>query len=242
MRRTLVGPLLRRKHAGPGLRGAPLETTGLSDADRYVPAASGNTHMRIRLAATALAATLAFAASAHAAGLSGMGAAIYGNSFNFSKANLQSAPVGTIKAGKLNVGLQTTRLADVRKAFGGTIQSDGEATWLCYHAGDTNTWFISNPFGGPEFVMMVAVEVNSKMPADCEASDSFTPPQFGVPTVGAKLAELKAHFGAASGSKVAYRADRAGGYSDIAQYLGYQLKGGTVTGIGVGETSIPTAH
>jgi len=62
------------------------------------------------------------------------------------------------------------------------------------------------------------------------------------PGVGAKLADLKAHFGAASGSKVSYRSDRPGGYSDIAQYLGYMLKGGTVTGIGVGETSIPTTH
>ena len=85
-------------------------------------------------------------------------------------------------------------------------------------------------------------ETSTKTPGDCEASDTFVPPEFGVPGIGAKLAELKAHFGAASGSKIAYRADRPGGYSDIAQYLGYMLKGGTVSGIGVGETSIPTAH
>jgi hypothetical protein len=198
--------------------------------------------MRIKLAGIVLAA-LAVATPVEAAGLSGMGAAIYGNSFNFSKANLEKAPVGEIAVGKLKVGLQTTKMKDVQKAFGGTIQSQGEATWLCYHAADTNTWFISNAFGGQEFVMMVAVESNSKMPGDCEApNDAFTPPVFNVPGVGAKLAELKAHFGAANGSKVAYRADRAGGYSDIAQYLGYMLKGGTVSGIGVGETSIPTAH
>ena len=38
------------------------------------------------------------------------------------------------------------------------------------------------------------------------------------------------------------RHDRAGGYADIAQYIGYVLKSGKVTGIGVGETSVPTAH
>jgi hypothetical protein len=198
--------------------------------------------MRIKLAGLALA-LLALATPVEAAGLSGMGAAIYGNSFGFKKANLQKAPVNKIVAGKLTVGLQTTKMKDVQKAFGGTIQTTGEATWLCYHKDETNTWFISNAFGGQEFVMMVAVEVNSKTPADCEEPNAkFKPPVFDVPGIGAKLAELKAHFGAANGSKVAYRADRPGGYSDIAQYLGYVLKGGTVTGIGVGETSIPTQH
>jgi hypothetical protein len=198
--------------------------------------------MRLKLAAAALV-TLALCTPALAAGLSGMGAAIYGNSFNFKKANLQQAPVGKISVGKLSIGLQTTKMKDVQKAFGGTLQSSGEATWLCYHADDTNTWFISNAFGGQEFVMMVAVELNSRTPGDCEAAnEAFAQPKFDVPGIGAKLADLKAQFGAASGSKVAYRADRPGGYSDIAQYLGYVLKGGTVTGIGVGETSIPTEH
>jgi hypothetical protein len=198
--------------------------------------------MHIKLAAT-LFAILALATPVEAAGLSGMGAAIYGNTFGFKKANLQKAPVNKITAGKLNVGLQTTKMKEIQKAFGGTIQSTGEATWLCYHAADTNTWFISNAFGGQEFVMMVAVEANTKMPGDCEEPNSkFSPPVFDVPGVGAKLADLKEHFGAANGSKVAYRADRPGGYSDIAQYLGYILKGGIVSGIGVGETSIPTQH
>lgn len=198
--------------------------------------------MRMKLAVVALAA-LALVTPATAAGLSGMGAAINGNGFNFKKANLEQAPVSKITVGKLNVGLQTTKMKDIQKAFGGTLQSDGEATWLCYHAEDANTWFISNAFGGQEFVMMVAVEANTKTPGDCEAAgDAFSAPVFDVPGLGAKLADLKAHFGAANGSKIAYRADRPGGYSDIAQYLGYVLKGGTVSGIGVGETSIPTEH
>lgn len=198
--------------------------------------------MRIKLALSLLA-LIALAAPVHAAGLSGMGAAIYGNGFNFKKANLEKAPVDKITAGKLKIGLQTTKMKDIQKTFGGTLQTDGEATWVCYHKDDTNTWFISNAFGGQEFVMMVAVEVNTRMPGDCEEPNAkFTVPEFDVPSIGAKLADLKSHFGAASGSKVSYRADRPGGYSDIAQYLGFMLKGGTVTGIGVGETSIPTAH
>lgn len=198
--------------------------------------------MRVKLSALLLAA-LVLATPVQAAGLSGMGKSIYGNNFNFKKANLEKAPVSKITAGKLSVGLQTTKLKDVQKAFGGTIQSDGEATWLCYHAADTNTWFISNAFGGQEFVMMVAVEANTKMPADCEEPNAkFAPPAFDVPTIGAKLADLKTQFGFANGSSPAYRSDRPGGYSDIAQYLGYVMKGGTVAGIGVGETSIPTVH
>ena len=198
--------------------------------------------MRLKLAALFLAALVVTPASA--AGLTGMGAAIYGNTFNFKKANLTEAPVSKITVGKLNVGLETTRMAEIQKAFGGTVQQSGEATWLCYHAEDTNTWFISNAFGGQEFVMMVAVEASSKTPGDCEpANEKFAPPVFNVPGIGAKTADIKAHFGAASsGNKISFRADRPGGYSDIAQYLGYVLKGGTVTGIGVGETSIETVH
>lgn len=197
--------------------------------------------MRLSLAVLLLA-TLAVT-PASAAGLSGMGAAIYGNGFNFKKANLSETPVKKITVGKTNIGLQTTKMRDVQKAFGGTIQQNGDATWLCYHAEDTNTWFISNAFGGQEFVMMVAVEKSSNTPGDCEAAgEKFSPPVFNVPGIGAKVADIKAHFGAGSGSKISFRADRPGGYSDFAQYLGYVLKGGTVTGIGVGETSIPTEH
>ena len=103
-------------------------------------------------------------------------------------------------------------------------------------------WFISNALGGYEFVMMVAAEAG-KPARGCDAPPADFPlPQFGIPGLGASTAELKAAFGAANGSKIAYRADRAGGYADIAQYIGYVVKGGKVTGIGVGETSVPTAH
>ncbi len=198
--------------------------------------------MRVKAFASALV-FVAAATTAQAAGLTGMGKNIFGNYFNFAKANLSQAPVSTITAGGLQVKLQSTRLADVKKRYGGTIMSAGDATWLCYHTDNANTWFISNALGGQEFVMMVAVEAAARMPADCEAApDGFSLPNFGIPGLGASAADLKATFGAASGTKITYRNDRPGGYADIAQYIGYVMKSGKVVGIGVGETSVPTAH
>lgn len=197
----------------------------------------------MRLFALALLAATAFAVPAHAAGLSGMGANIYGSFFSFTQANLDEQPVQKISAGKVAIDLQRTKLTALTKAFGGTIQTDGDATWVCYHVGDTNNWFISNALGGQEFIMMVAVEASTRVPGDCEANDKFDAVTFNVPGLGAKTADIKAHFGSAPGSsKIAYRADKPGGYTDNAQYLGYLMKGGTVAGIGVGETSIPTSH
>lgn len=202
--------------------------------------------MRTRIAALVTALVLT-AVPASAAGLSGMGEAIFGNSFNFSKANLEKPPVQAIGVGKLKVQLQRTKLKDVQKAFGGTIQREGDgagrADWLCYGTEGANVWFISNALGGYEFVMMVAAETTKKPAAGCDAAPAgFAVPNFGIPGLGASTADLKASFGAASGNKIAYRADRPGGYSDIAQYIGYVIKSGKVAGIGIGETSVQTAH
>lgn len=195
--------------------------------------------------ATVLAAALSIAAASAAGAqeLSGIGANIFGNYFNFSKANLSAAPVSQISVGGLEVELQSTKLADVKKRLGGTIMSTGDATWICYHADGTNTWFMSNALGGQEFVMMVAVEAASRMPDGCEAAgENFALPEMGIPGLGAATADLKSAFGAASGSKISYRHDRPGGYADIAQYIGYTMKSGKVAAYGVGETSVPTQH
>jgi hypothetical protein len=200
--------------------------------------------MRLTTLLLSAFATLATAGIAQSQELSGMGANLFGNYFNFAKANLSAPPVSEITIGGLKVKLQGTRLADVQKRLGGTIMRAGEATWLCYHANDTNTWLMSNPLGGQEFVMMVAVETANRMPDGCEAAgEAFSLPEMGIPGLGAATADLKAAFGAAnSGSKVTYRHDRPGGYADIAQYVGYMMKSGKVAGYGVGETSIPTQH
>lgn len=201
--------------------------------------------MRFRIAALVSALVLA-AAPVSAASLGGMGQAIFGNSFNFSKANLEKPPVKAIGVGKLQVTLQRTKLKDIQKAFGGTIQRDGDgagrADWICYGTENANVWFISNALGGYEFVMMVAAEAG-KPAKNCDAAPAaFAVPSFGIPGLGASTADLKSTFGVASGSKISYRSDRPGGYSDIAQYIGYVVKGGKVAGVGVGETSVPTAH
>ena len=96
--------------------------------------------------------------------------------------------------------------------------------------------------GGFDFVMIVAVEAADpgRIPSDCEAAKGkFKEPDLGIPGLGATTADLKAAFGAASGSKIAYRADEpaadALGTANNVQYLGYILKGGKVSGYGVGE-------
>lgn len=201
--------------------------------------------MKLRIAALCLAFAAAVA-PASAAQLGGMGQAIYGNSFNFSKANLEKPAVRQITVGKLAITLQRTKLKDVQKVLGGTIQTAGEgagrADWLCYAAEGSNMWFISNALGGYEFVMMVAAETGPAAKGCDAAPAGTTAPDFGIPGLGAATADLKATFGAASGNKIAYRNDRPGGYTNIAQYIGYVIKGGKVSGIGVGETSVQTNH
>jgi hypothetical protein len=212
--------------------------------------------MRFAFSAALLAA-LALAAPVHAAGLSGMGANLFGNYFSFGgKPNIPSAPVRSITAGPLKMELQHTKLSQVKKLFGGTIMSQGEnktlVNWLCYHtdgsgkAPAANTWFIANIMGGGEFIMIVSVQAASpgQIPGDCVAAPkNFQLPDMGIPGLGASTADLKATFGAASGSKIGYRADEPGadalGTALNAQYIGYILSGGRVTGYGAGETSVP---
>jgi hypothetical protein len=79
--------------------------------------------MRLSFVAAALLSAVALAAPAHAAGLSGMGLNLFGNYFHFGKPNLDKPPVKTITAGGMRMQLQHTKLADIRKAFGGTIQT-----------------------------------------------------------------------------------------------------------------------
>lgn len=204
--------------------------------------------MRTRIAVAALALLLA-AAPATAASLGGMGAAIHGSAFDFKKANLEAVPVKAIEAGGVRVELQRTKLKDIQKVLGGTVQTAGDgagrADWLCYTGDKATTWFISNALGGFEFVMMAATEATGKPIKTCDAApEALGIPDYGVPGVGASTAELKAKFGGAAvrGNKLSYRADEPGadalGTANNAQYLGYLLKGGKVVGLGVGETSV----
>lgn len=193
-----------------------LKVTGFRHRSGYLPALNPAPRApRMRLSTAAILAALVLAATpVSAASLGGMGKAIFGNTFNFSKANLEKAPVGTIQVGKQKVVLQSTKLKDIQKAFGGTLQAEGEdsgrADWLCYGTEGGTVWFISNALGGFEFVMMVAVEAG-KPAKGCDAAPAgFELPNLGIPGLGASTADLKATFGAASGGKISYRSDRPG--------------------------------
>jgi hypothetical protein len=189
-----------------------------------------------------------------------MGKAIFGNdTFRFTKANLGAPPVGAIRVGGLKVELQRTRLAEVKKAFGGTVRQqaygNGDATWLCYTTDGSsgpaaNVWFISNVLGGNEFVMMVAVGLaDQRRPSgECDpAPAKFTLPVLGIPSVGASTADLSAALGSASvsGGVISYRADEpardALGTAINVQYIGYFVSRGKVTAVGVGEGSAQQA-
>ena len=207
--------------------------------------------MKLRLAALCLALVTAIT-PASAAQLGGMGQAIYGNAFDFKKANLEKVPVQAIEVGGMKIVLQRTKLKDIQAKLGGTIQRQGEgatrADWLCYAGEGQNVWFIANSLGGYEFVMMVAAEASSKAAGGCDAAPAkLTTVNFGIPGLGAPSAELKTAFGAApaKSGKISYRADEPGadalGTANNAQYIGYVIGGGKVTGIGVGETSVQIA-
>ena len=213
--------------------------------------------MRLGAAFIAIVASLwAGTALAEGGRLDGLGANLFGNSFfHFGTANLKSPPVTTVVVGRLRVELQHSKLAEIQRAFGGNIQQEGDGTglarWLCYvteggGAGAAKVWFMSNSLGGGEFLMMIAVQaVGSRDSGDCDAAPAgFAIPQMGIPSLGATTTDLKAHFGSASvgsHSDVSYRSDRPArdglGTATDAQYLGYVVSHGVVTGVGVGETS-----
>jgi hypothetical protein len=215
--------------------------------------------MRMKLAAVVIATLAASTLPALAAGgLSGIGADLFGNYFKFgNKPNIKKPMVNTISVGPMRMTLQHTRLSDIRKVFGGTIQTQGQdrslANWLCYQTAGgksgpaTDPWFISKTLGGGEFVMIVAVQVAPAggMPADCQAAPAkFSPPNLGIPGIGASLDDLKkAYGGAAGGTNVTYRADEPGadalGTAYNAQYIAYIMSGGKVAAYGAGETSVP---
>ncbi len=181
--------------------------------------------------------------------LAGIGAALFGNSFfHFGQPNLKTFPVSAIQAGRVRIDLQHTRLADVQRAYGGAIYAEGQgmqtARWLCYQGPQSSTWFMSNMLGGGEFIMMVATQAGPAGGSCDTAPAGFSAPQMGIPGLGASVSDLRSHFGLAqvgSHSDVSYRVDRPArdglGTANDAQYIGYVVRGSTVVGVGVGETT-----
>jgi hypothetical protein len=181
--------------------------------------------------------------------LGGMGANLFGNSFfHFGSPNLKGFPVSVVRAGKVRIDLQHTKLTDVQRAYGGTIYEEGQgnglARWLCYQGPQATTWFMTNSLGGGEFIMMVASAAGAASGSCDTAPAGMGLPDYGIPGIGASTAQLTAKFGSAplgGHSDVSYRADRPArdglGTANDAQYIGYVVRGGTVTAVGVGETT-----
>ena len=200
----------------------------------------------IAMLASAFVTGAAYADPGH---LGGLGADLFGDSFfHFTAQNLKSFPISSIRAGRVRINLQHTRLTELQHVYGGTIYEQGEgmgaAHWLCYAAPGSTTWFMSNLEGGNEFVMMVATAAGGPDGSCDVAPAGFTPPELGIPGLGASLDDLRAHFGSAtvgSHSDVSYRVDRPArdglGTADDAQYVGYVVRGNQVVGVGAGETT-----
>jgi|GEM_PF-5756908 len=155
---------------------------------------------------------------------------------------------------------EKTRLEDLVTAWGGTIRSQGDAgdavSWLCYtqHARtktDTprTVWFTSTAeMAGPggHTLSMVAVEnVDAAKVSGClSAPKGFAFPAFGVPAVGATLADLKQKFPTLHRDKQgnvyldSARPLGDGSGSSVYQALGYRLnKKGKVLAITLSQVT-----
>ena len=158
---------------------------------------------------------------------------------------LPALPVSTITAGNLTVTLEKTPLEDVQSAFGGTVQNDGEAgngiTWLCYAATDATLWF--SAFTGDGTVSQVTSDADTAHAATSGCSQApagLATIDYGIPGLGAPLADFTAKFGTV--------ADDVGLYSysstitspespdlQIFQYVVVTAPAGTISGITVDQ-------
>ncbi|MDB5531365.1 MAG: hypothetical protein JWR51_4468 [Devosia sp.] len=160
---------------------------------------------------------------------------------------LPAQPVSTITAGKLTVTLEKTRLEDVQVAFGGTIQNDGEAgngiTWLCYAAADATLWF--SAFTGDGTVSQVTSEADTTHAATSgcsQAPAALTVIDYGIPGLGAPLADFTAKFGKVEDDVGLYSyssevtAPESADFR-IFQYVIVIAPAGTISGITVGQAT-----
>jgi hypothetical protein len=140
-----------------------------------------------------------------------------------------------VRAGSLDIVLEKTSLFDVQRAFGGTLQHEGDAgeatEWLCYagpnaHGEPALFWFSSGEMGGAEeSILSVAQQSNpdGKLPDGCtNAPRELTHIDFGVPGVGATLRDVTSHIGAT-------KPDANGHFPYAASYPSSQSKDFTVT-------------
>ena len=155
---------------------------------------------------------------------------------------------------------EKTTLDQLQENFGGLIHLQGDAgstvSWLCYtrHAQTksdvpTTAWFTSTgemTGSGNTLSMVVVQQVDAAKVSGCAtAPASFPFPVFGIPALGATLADLKTKFGALKRDRqhnAYYDSTRPvgdGTGASVYQTLGYVVgrKTGVVSGIAVSQVT-----
>jgi hypothetical protein len=161
-----------------------------------------------------------------------------------------------VHAGSLDIVLEKTSLFDVQRAFGGTLQHEGDAgeatEWLCYagrnaHGDPTLFWFSSGEMGGAEeSVLSVVQQANpgGNLPDGCSSAPrELTHIDFGVPGVGATLSDVSSHVGAAkpdANGHFHYAASYPSSASKdftVTQTLVYTMKKNAITGVAITQVT-----
>lgn len=107
-----------------------------------------------------------------------------------------------MRIGKLQIGLETSRLSDLASSFGGTEQHWGEAgeaaSWLCYTEGAQTLWFYADSEMGSGTVTGIGIDARDAAPAGASCTDfpgAHMDVDFDAPLIGASADEVRARFG-----------------------------------------------
>jgi hypothetical protein len=161
-----------------------------------------------------------------------------------------------VHAGSLGIVLEKTSLFDVQRAFGGTLQHEGDAgeatEWLCYagpnaHGEPTLFWFSSGEMGGAEeSILSVAQQPNpgGNVPDGCSAAPrELTRIDFNVPGVGAALGDVLTHVGVAKPDAnghfhyaASYPLSSSKDFT-VTQTLVYTTKKNVITGVAITQVT-----
>jgi hypothetical protein len=161
-----------------------------------------------------------------------------------------------VRAGALHLTLETNTLADIEKAFGGTIQHEGDAGdstyWLCYAGAGAGGkpalfWFVSGEMGGSDHgILNIAMQPNptGKVPEGCTAAPhDLTNIDFGIPGVGAAIGDVASRFGDAKPDHdglfhyaASYPSVEAKDFT-VTQTLVYTAKNGRVAGVSITQVT-----
>jgi hypothetical protein len=157
-------------------------------------------------------------------------------------------PVGPVAVAGLPVLFETTTLSVITSKFGGTVQTERDATdatyaFACYNLGNRTLWVRGNGSGGSAAVSMIVLESGAPQAGwDCaDAPDSLDTVSFGIPGLGAPTEEVSARLGSSTPdslgrfgytSEVPSDADPG---SFIRQTILYRADNGTVNAVAVSQ-------